>query len=381
MPDLAMREDLLERARSLTPLLRASADEIDEARQLPPHIVQAMKASGIFRMSMPAAWGGWEADPITQNLVIEEIAAANGSAGWCLMIGLSGGFLTGLLDQDVGREMYPDADMLSANAFATPGKARPIEGGFIVNGRWQFASGITHADWVQATVLIVDESGQPVQDHHGRPQQRLVFVPRHQVEVIDTWFTTGLKGTGSRDFAFNDLFVPAERVVDHVRGPWKREGPLYRSFVPILLNHFGPPLGIARRAQEAFVEAMRDKPGKFGVEPKDDASLQAPLARATAMIAAARAYAFDVLERVWAGIEAGNTHTSVKWELANAYVHDSCAEAIQILQHAAGSKAVYLPSDIDRCFRDIHTARQHGIVRPRVYVEAGKAMLAAKPVD
>jgi alkylation response protein AidB-like acyl-CoA dehydrogenase len=328
-------------------------------------------------MSMPRDWGGWEADAVTQNLVIEEIAAANGSAGWCVMIGLSGGFLSALLDQKVAREMYPDANMLSANAFATPGRATPVDGGFVVNGRWPFASGITHSEWIQATALIADDSGEPVMDAQGRPQQRLFFAPKHEVEVIDTWFTTGLKGTGSRDFAFHDLFVPAERVVDHVRGPWRREGPLYRSFVPILLNHFGVPLGIARRAQEAFVEVMRDKPGKFGVKPKDDASLQAPLAQATAMIAAARAYAFDVLERVWAGIEAGNPQATVRWELANAYVHDSCAEAIQILQHAAGSKAVYLPSDIDRCFRDIHTARQHGIVRPRVYVEAGRAMLAA----
>jgi alkylation response protein AidB-like acyl-CoA dehydrogenase len=369
-----LRAELMERARSLVPLLRASADEIDEARQLPAHIVAAMKRAGVFRMSMPKAWGGWEADPITQNLVIEEISAANGSAGWCLMIGLSGGFLTGLLDQDVGRAMYPDPDMLSANAFVPPGRAVAVEGGYVVNGRWPFASGITHADWVQATASIVD----PEQPEAPPARPRFFFAPIAEVEVIDTWQTTGLRGTGSRDFAFNDLFIPAERCVDHIRGPWNRPGPLYQSFVAGLLNHFGVPLGIGRRAVEAFVTAMRDKPAKFGTAPRDEAAVQTPLAHATAMIAAARAYGYETIERIWREFEAGRELSPADrygWRLANAWVHDTCAEAIELLQHAAGSMAVYLPSNLDRCFRDIHTARQHGIVAGRVYEQAGRAML------
>ncbi len=374
MTDLALRNDLLEGARSLGPLLRASADEIDDARQLPPHIVKTMKDSGIFRMSMPRAWGGWEADPITQNLVIEEITAANGSAGWCVMIGMSGGFLSGLLDQKVGREMFPDPDMISANAFVPPGRATRVEGGFVVNGRWPFASGITHADWVQATAFIAD----PAQPDAAPGRPKLFFAPVAAVEVIDTWHTTGLKGTGSRDFAYHDLFVPEERVVDHIGGEWKRSGPLYQSFIPILLNHFGVPLGIGRRALEAFVVAMRDKPGKFGAAPRDEPSVQTPLAHASAKIESARAYAYNTIERVWAEFESGRQPSvadRIGWRLANAWVHDTCTEAVELLQHAAGSMSVYLPSDLDRCFRDIHTARQHGIVAARVYEHAGRALL------
>ncbi|MGE0601591.1 MAG: acyl-CoA dehydrogenase family protein [Dehalococcoidia bacterium] len=373
MPDLEVRAELMTRARALVPLLRDSADEIDEARQLPPHIVAEMKEAGVFRMSMPKAWGGWEADPVTQNLVIEELSAANGSAGWCVMIGVSGGFLSSLLDQDVARAMFPDPNMTSANAFVPPGKAVRVEGGYRVSGRWPFASGITHATWVQATAML-----EPIAGEAADPFPRFFFMPVTDVEIIDTWHTTGLKGTGSRDFAMDDVFVPDERVVDHIRGPWRRPGPLYGSLTPVLLNHFGVPLGLGKRAIESYTEMMRDKPGKFGIASRDEPYIQIALAEASAILGAARAYAFDVLERVWAALESGAQLTDserVEWRVANAFVHDSCARAVELLQHAAGSKSVYLPSDLDRCFRDIHTARQHGIVAGRVYDQAGRTML------
>jgi alkylation response protein AidB-like acyl-CoA dehydrogenase len=174
------------------------------------------------------------------------------------------------------------------------------------------------------------------------------------------------------------VFVPEERVVDHIRGPWRRTGPLYGSFIPGLLNHLGVPLGLGKRAIEAYTDAMRDKPGKFGTASRDEAYIQIALAEAIAIVGASRAYAYSTLERLWATLESGqklSERERVEWRVVNAFVHDSCAKAIEILQHAAGSKSVYLPSDLDRCFRDIHTARQHGIVAGRVYDQAGRALL------
>ncbi len=372
-----LRDHLLAGARALAPMLREAAAEIDEARQLPPRIVAAMKNAGLFRMSMPQVWGGWEADPVTQNLVIEEVSAANGSAGWCLLIGLTTGFVTGLLDQGIAHAMYPDPNITSATAIVPPGRAVAVEGGFRLSGHWPFASGITHAQWVQATAIIQDEEGTPQLGANGRPQLRLFFVPIGEVEVIDTWHTTGLKGTGSRDFAIDHVFVPAERVVDHNFGVWQRPGAIYRSFNMVLLNHFGVPLGIARDALETYTAAMLTKTAKFGVAPAEERSAQVALATATALVASSRAYAFATLERIWRALSAGRdfpADESIAWRLANAHVHDACAEAIEILQHAAGSVAVYLPNDLDRCFRDIHTVRQHGIVHSRVYEQAGRAL-------
>ncbi len=332
-----------------------------------------MKDAGVLRMSMPKAWGGWEADSVTQNLVIEELSAANGSAGWCTMIGVSGGFLSALLDQEVGRAMFPDPNMTSANAFVPPGRATRVQGGYKVSGRWPFASGITHATWVQATAMV-----EPLDGESPNPFPKFFFMPVADVEIIDTWHTTGLKGTGSRDFAMDEVFVPEERVVDHVRGPWNRSGPLYGSFIPGLFNHFGVPLGIGKRALESYTEMMRDKPGKFGSASRDEPFIQIALAEASAIVGASRAYTFSLLERLWGTLESGaalSDSERVEWRIANAFVHDSCARAIELLQHAAGSKSVYLPSDLDRCFRDIHTARQHGIVAGRVYDQGGRAML------
>lgn len=371
------REALLANARALAPLLDGSAEEIDAARRLPGHIVAAMKAAGLFRMSMPAAWGGFEADPITQNLVIEEVAAANGSAGWCLLIGLSGGYLSAMLDDEIGRRMYTDPDMISANAFVPPGAGIEVAGGIRVTGRWPFASGITHAHWVQAPVLVQDDAGNAVNEVNGQPMRRIVFVPVEDVEIIDTWQTTGLKGTGSCDFAMHDLFVPLERCAN-MAAPWKRPGPLYGSFLTGLMNHFGVPLGIARRANADFITLVRVKPAKHGIEPPSEASTQIALAEATATIRAARAYAFSTLETAWANLADGSGLTvedRIAWRLANAHVHDSCAHAVDLLHHAAGSVSVYLPNPIDRCWRDIHTARQHGIVAGRVYEKSGHGLL------
>ena len=107
-------EQLIANARALAPTLVAAADEIDEARQLPLHIVDAIRDTGAFRMSMPLAWGGCQADPLTQNRVIEEISAASGSAGWCVMIASANANFNAFLDQDVAREMYPDPNIVTA---------------------------------------------------------------------------------------------------------------------------------------------------------------------------------------------------------------------------------------------------------------------------
>ncbi len=157
--------------------------------------------------------------------MIEEVSYANGSAGWCTLIGQSGGFLSAMLEDSVGRSMFTDPDMVSAATIVPPGRAEAVEGGLVVNGRWPFASGVTHSDWVESTVVV--ESAE--ETINGK--QCVVFVPTEEVELIDTWHTTGLRGTGSLDIAMKDVFVPGERVGE-LEGNWPRPGPLYGSFTP-----------------------------------------------------------------------------------------------------------------------------------------------------
>ncbi len=370
-------EELVANARALAPLLRAAADEIDEARQLPPHIVSALRDAGCFRMSMPRTWGGCEADPLTQNRVIEAISAASGSAGWCVMIAAANSYFTAFLDQRAAREMFPDVNAVIAAAFVPPARADTVPGGYRVTGRLPFASGITHSAWVTAAAHIHDASGELVLGPKGQAQRLLAMAPIDEVEVLDTWHTGGLRGSGSHDFAFNDLFVPHEHTFS-LDGPSKRPGALYSLSSLFLTNHPGVPLGIGRGAIDDFVALVREKPGRFGPPPREQPSIQAALSNAVVLVQSARAFVFDALGSLWDSLAAGcetTTEQRVHLRLAIVHAHDACARAVQQLYHAAGSASVYTPNALDRHFRDIHTADQHVIASGGVYELGGKSLL------
>ena len=371
-------EELIANARALGPLLRAAGDEIDEARRLPPNFVEALREAGCFRMSMPKAWGGCEASPLTQNRVIEEISAASGSAGWCVMIAAANAYFNAFLDQGVARSMYPDPDIVTAASFAPPGRALVAPGGVRVTGRWPFASGITHSRWVVGAVVLFD-GDSPVLDESGQIRRLHVIAPIDDTEVFDNWHTGGLRGSGSNDFAFNDLFVPHERTFDIFAGRSQRSGPLWALNALFLANHPGVPLGIGRGAIDEFTTIIRSKRGKFGLAPKDQPSIQAALANAVALVESARAFAYGSIGSVWDTLLTGEAPTveqRAKLRLSIAYAHDACAKAVQELYHAAGSASVYTPNALDRMFRDIHTACQHVIAAGNVYEAAGKAILS-----
>jgi hypothetical protein len=160
--------------RELGPKIQAMADEIEQARRLPPQLVHEMQRAGVFRMAMPRAWGGPELDFLTQIRVIEELSIADASAGWCAMIGVDGGYMTAYIDQAVARDMYSDIDSVTAITFAPPGKAVKTRDGFIVNGRWPFASGCQHATWLIGHFAIFD-GDTPRLQANGMPKPVLGF--------------------------------------------------------------------------------------------------------------------------------------------------------------------------------------------------------------
>src|SRR3954471_14494514 len=138
----ASRDDapILHAAVALRASIKAAGDEIEENRRLPKGLVQAMKDAGIFGMAMPSAWGGPELDPLTQFRVLEALAMAEGSVGWCAMINCDSGYGSAFLDQDVARSMYPDILVATAVAATPTGQAIPVQGGYRVSGRFPFAS-------------------------------------------------------------------------------------------------------------------------------------------------------------------------------------------------------------------------------------------------
>ena len=184
-------EQIVEAARALGPQIRATIEEMEQGRHLPAPLVQAMQQAGVFRMTMPHEWGGPEADPLTQIRVVEALSSADGSVGWCSMIGSDGGYFTAFLDQAVAREMYTDINAVTATVLRPSGQALVTKGGYRVSGRWKFASGCQHSTWIANACAVFDDNDTPRLSTKGNPEVLACFMPASECEIIDTWTTTG----------------------------------------------------------------------------------------------------------------------------------------------------------------------------------------------
>jgi len=153
---------VLHAAIGLVEQIREASDKIETDRLIPPSITVAMKEAGVFGMAMPRSWGGPELDPFTQIRVIEALAMADGSVGWCAMIGCDSGYVTAFLDQDVARAMYADLLVATGAAATTTGKARRVPGGDRVKGRFPFVSGCHHCEWAWLGCILVADGAQAV---------------------------------------------------------------------------------------------------------------------------------------------------------------------------------------------------------------------------
>jgi alkylation response protein AidB-like acyl-CoA dehydrogenase len=299
---------ILHAAIAMAPQIRAAADEIERGRRLTKPIVDILKNAGVFGMPMPRAWDGPEVDPLTQFRVLETLAMADGSVGWCAMINCDGGYITAFLDQGVARAMYQDLQFGTAAAATPTGQAVRVPGGYRVSGRFPFVSGCQHSEWVWLGCVVMAD-GAPVVDANGVPETRQCIVNLSQCEVLDTWHATGLRGTGSNDLLVKDVFVEAARSFSFQdRNLIKRPGPLYAF--PFMFSAKSAPvaLGIARHALDALIDIATSKPARRytvgdRLEPskmmRDDVFIQDAIGRADTMLTSARAYLFEVMGDFW----------------------------------------------------------------------------------
>jgi alkylation response protein AidB-like acyl-CoA dehydrogenase len=383
---------VLHAAIGLAEQIQAASEEIERGRRIPSNIAAAMKEAGVFGMAMPRAWGGPELDPLTQFRVIEALAMADGSVGWCAMIGCDGGYITAFLDQDVARSMYPDILVATGAAATTTGQATRVPGGYRVSGRFPFVSGCHHCEWVWVGCIVV-ENGVPRVDGNGVPETRQCLLHLSQCEILDTWNTTGLRGTGSNDVAVHDQFVEEGRSFSFQDPELiKRAGPLYAFPFMFMAKAPAPALGIARRGIDALIESASTKPArryKLGerIEAskmlRDDVYVQEVAGRAETLLAAARAYYFDVTGDLWATLLDGRQPSERQTALfTSAYPHvvGVCVDVVQLVYKAAGGTAVYQKGPLDRCLRDVLTMNQHVIGTLRTYEMAGRLLLGLEPL-
>ncbi|WP_411075868.1 acyl-CoA dehydrogenase family protein [Streptomyces sp. cmx-4-7] len=373
-------QTILDRARAVAPLLRERSEEIANTRHLPQDVVELLRGTGVFRIGMPRAWGGPELTFAQQAEVIETLSYGDAAAGWCAMIGMDTWIYAGYLDESLVEEMLTRPDAITAGLIFPVGRADRVPGGYRVTGRWPFGSGVTHADWVVGG-CVVHSDGKPEPGAHGAPVNwRLMLFRQEEVGTIDTWHTTGLAGSGSRDYEVTDLFVPEKRSFDFTTP--RGTGPLSAPDA-FLGNVSGVPLGIARAALDHVRELAAGRIEKATGEPwAQTYRVQTAIGESEMQLAAARYAVYGTLRDLWDRLESGTPPTpdqQVSSALARVNAFRTARTVVSRLSDLVGTASIYRSSPLDRWMRDLHTMCQHILAQEQIVQSAGAHLLGGTP--
>ena len=380
----ARRAALLGAVERIGGVIAAGAEEAERLRTLAPATVQAFRESGLLALKVPESLGGIEADPVTQLEVLEAVTRLDSSAGWCLMVATTAiGLPAGFLPDAAVKALIADGRVpTAAVAIAPTGVATPVDGGYRLSGRWPFASGVRHAEWLTAGCWVRRDAQDPGTRH-------VAVFPAAAAEIHDNWSVAGLEGTGSNDFSVNDLFVPADFVWDLLAGRPRRGGALFRLGMPafVAYEHVAFALGVARRALEASLELATTKRRGMGARPESmsgRARYQALLGASEVRLRAVRSGAIELFEEAWRVASDGQMPDRLlQAQTRSMAVHatETAAEIVTGLFRAAGGGALYRAGVLQRCFRDLSAGAQHFMVSDSAYERLGQIVLGVPDVD
>ncbi|GHH28382.1 acyl-CoA dehydrogenase family protein [Lentzea cavernae] len=352
--------------QAVADLARELAPQSEAARALAPGLVEAIRSEGLFRLGVPRSLGGAEAPPGETLAVAETIARGDASAGWCVSIAATSGLLAAYLPGEGADEVFGDPKSVAAGVWAPKGRGVDADGGVVVSGQWSFCSGIGHADWLFAGFV-----------HAGA--MKVAALPKSSLEVLDTWHTTGLHGTGSHDCVARDVFVPDSRVLSVLDGPL-RDGALYRFpvFGFFAASVAAAALGNAFGALDDFVALAGRKPLGSSRSLAERSSTQAAVATASASLRAARAFFHEAVAEAWEaaqGTEPVPVAARAGLRLAATHAARTARSVVSELYDLAGGGAIYDGAAIQRRFRDAHTASAHFQVNAASLELPGKVLL------
>ncbi len=391
--------EFVRRATELRELLARHRVTGDEQRRLTDQVMAGLAGAGLSRMWVPKRFGGWECDLRTMVDTTIEVTKGDPSAGWVHWILGCGDWLAGLFPEAGQAEVYatgPDTHVCSV--FAPSATARRVAGGWTVSGRWSPASGSAHAQWAMLGFPLPAEAAAEHLGSTAAAQGDLGFalVPMDELHVEDTWFTTGMRGTGSNTLSGEGLLVPDHRVLSvmpAVRGDATFQGgashsPRYRSaFLPTLVTHMmGPYIGMARAALELVSEDASTRGISFTAYGRrsDSTAFQLAVAEATARVDAATALAHSAADAIDAYAVAGTYPDAVfraRVRLHFGHVVAQCCEAVDLLVSAHGASAFAEASPLGGIVRDIQTAGRHAFASPVVNKEVfGRAVLGVENI-
>jgi alkylation response protein AidB-like acyl-CoA dehydrogenase len=370
--------------------LRGQAEEAEKIGKLTDNTVKTMKQLGNIRLLQPKLHGGMEVHPREFAETVMATAALDPSAGWINGVVGVHPYQLAYADPRVGAEIWADdVDTWVASPYAPQGVARPVDGGYIFNGRWQFSSGTDHCDWIFLGAMIGDDAGKPLMP----PQMLHMILPRSDYEIVeDSWDVVGLRGTGSKDVIVKDAFVPSYRTMDAMKvmdGTAQREAGMTETLYLMPWSTMFPlgissaTIGIAEGALAAALDYQRQRVNSSGVAIKDDPYVMYAIGEAAADINAARQELLANVDRIYDMVDAGKevsfedraagrrTQVRAVWRAVSA---------VDEIFARCGGNGTRMDKPLQRYWRDVHVGQAHAIHVPStVYHASALSSLGVDP--
>ncbi len=379
----ALRAALVARAAALVPQLAANAAQTENDRRVVEENITAIRDAGLFRIMVPRRFGGLETDIRTKLEVSRELAKGCGSTAWVTALQNVCAWIASLTTEECQTDIWgDDPDTRIAGVFDPSSTTRKVDGGWELTGRWGYASGIFHADWCLLGMPVTDEQGEMV-------DQAIAFLPKSDVTIEDTWFVSGMKGTGSNTIVADGVFVPEHRIISvpglvggDYRTPFDDEA-LYRSaFVPVAaLILVGAQLGLCQAALDFVLEKAPKRTITYTFYENQTVAptFQLAVAKAANLVDSAHLHAYraaaDIDDAAREGRRLDYTERA-RVRMDTGYTAECAREAIRILCSAHGAASFADASPLQRWWRDSEVASRHAVVHPEISAEVyGRALL------
>ena len=369
-----MTTPVIDKVMDAADQLREQAVEAERIGKLTDQTVKIMKAAGNIRLLQPKEYGGLEVHPREFAETVMATAALDPSAGWINGVVGVHPYQLAYADPRVAAEIWADdVDTWVASPYAPQGVARPVDGGYIFNGRWQFSSGTDHCDWIFLGAMIGDDDGRPLMP----PQMLHMILPRKDYEIVeDSWDVVGLRGTGSKDVIVKDAFVPAYRTMDAFKvmdGTAQREAGMTETLYLMPWSTMFPlgissaTIGIAEGALAAHLDYQRERVGAAGTAIKDDPYVMYAIGEAAADINAARQEILANADRIYDIVDSGKEVSFADRAAGRRTQIRAVWRAVMAVDQIfsrSGGNAMRMDKPLQRYWRDAHTGLAHAIHVP-----------------
>lgn len=362
------RAALVAAARSMGPTLRSRAAQSEADRRVSSESIAEMSEAGLFQILTPATHAGLEAGLRAQVETLFEVAAADPAAGWVQMVSNAHAWVAGNFAGECQAAVFGNERDVIPGTLAAQGKATAIEGGWSLNGRWQFASGIDHGDWVMLGARAPRSDTNP-----GGPIH--VIVPKADIEVDDTWHVLGLRGTGSKDLVAEDVFVPAAFAMSTPTlfdgmSPHGEAHETHLNRLPVLVclstQLAAAVVGIGAGAYDSYVQRTRDRREVYtGAAKATKVGTQMRVAESKVELELARQLVTSAAQRCDGVGTSGERLTideRVELRCHAAYAVELVRRSIDRMFAASGAHGVYDGSELQARYRDVNTACHHAII-------------------